>query len=386
MSPFRLFPIHSHDVMSFFQSVRLCPFAVVAAVLLLVGPKETHGQHEEHLSEAVGVLETFMDTTEVPGLSAAIAMDGELTWTDGYGYANLQHRVPATGDTRYRIASISKPIAATVALMLAEEGQLDLDAPVRSYLPLFPEKRGPVTTRQLLSHTAGIRHYRGDEFRSNTRYRSRLGPVSIFADDSLLFEPGTEYSYSTFGYTLASAVMEAAADSSFLELLEARLKTPLALETLVPEKTEKVIPNKASFYLVETANGDTTVVNAPFVDNSNKWTGGGLLAAPKDLVRFVLALLEGKLIGTTWWNDMVSPQAAVEDESYHYGLGWFVGQDAQGHRRIWHTGGAMGGSGVVLFYPQRELVIATLANTSNVPHLDLAERMAEILLKGMQAQ
>lgn len=335
---------------------------------------------EARLQDAVDVLETFVDTTRLPGLSGAIAVDGEIKWTGGFGYANLQHRVPATDSTRYRIASISKPVAATVAMMLVEDGRLDLDAPIRTYLPLFPEKRGPLTTRHLLSHTAGIRHYRDDEFLSDTRYESRLGPVAIFADDSLLFEPGTQFSYSTYGFTLASAVIEAAADSSFLELLEARITDPLGLDTLVPEKTEQVIPNEASFYLVETTNGDTTVVNAPFVDNSNKWTGGGLLSTPGDLVRFVLALLDGRIVPPTHVQEMFSPQAEIEDEPYHYGLGWYVRTDDQGRRRVWHTGGAMGGSGVVLFYPERELVIATLANTSGVPHSDLAEKMAAILL------
>lgn len=360
----------------------------LAAFLLLAGTVPTSAQPtaQDRVPEAVDVLETFMDTTHVPGLSAAIAIDGEVVWTDGFGHADLAHQVPATEDTRFRIASISKPVAATVAMMLVEDGQLDLDAPIRSYLPLFPEKRDTITTRQLLSHTAGIRHYEGDEFESATRYESRLGPLAIFADDPLLFEPGTDYSYSTFGYTLASAVMEAAADSTFLELLEARLADPLNLDTLVPEKTREVIPNKASFYLVETSNGDTTVVNAPYVDNSNKWTGGGLLAAPKDVVGFVLGLLDGELITEESLNEMFAPQAPVEDASNHYGLGWRVDEDDQGRQVVWHTGGAMGGSGVVRFYPDRDLVVATLANTSGVPHSDLAEEMTNILLNSERAE
>ncbi|MFB6098687.1 MAG: serine hydrolase domain-containing protein, partial [Salinibacter sp.] len=358
------------------------PRWLLALCLLLAvsGAAKAQPISESRLQRAVDVLETFMDTSRVPGLSGAIAVDGEVRWTGGFGYANLQHRVPATDSTRYRIASISKPIAATVAMTLVEEGRLNLGKPIRSYLPLFPKKRGRITTRQLLSHTAGIRHYRDDEFLSDTRYESRLGPVSIFADDSLLFEPGTQFSYSTYGYTLASAVMEAAADSTFLKLLEARIRKPLGLESIVPEKTEQVIPNEASFYLVKTSNGDTTVVNAPYVDNSNKWTGGGLLATPADLTRFVSALLNGRILPENRVQQMFSTQAEIEDESYHYGLGWFVGTDDQGRRRVWHTGGAVGGSGVVLFYPERELIIATLANASDVPHLDLADRMATLLL------
>ena len=367
------------------RSVRSLVALVGLLLLLAPGRVAAQGAPTERVAAATDVLETFVDTTQVPGLAGAVAVDGELAWTGGFGYANLQHQVPVTADTRFRIASISKPITATVAMMLAEQGALRLDAPVRSYLPLFPEKRDTLTTRQLLSHTAGIRHYRGDEFRSDTRYESRLGPLSIFADDSLLFEPGTEFSYSTYGYTLAGAVLEAAADSTFLELLEARLTEPLGLETIVPERTERVIPNEASFYLVETTNGDTTVVNAPYVDNSNKWTGGGLLGTPEDLVRLVLALLDGRVLEPASLEEMFAAQAPLPDEPHHYGLGWYVETDDQGRRRVWHTGGAMGGSGVVLFYPERELVVATLANAGDVPHLDLAQEMARRLTEEEEA-
>jgi CubicO group peptidase (beta-lactamase class C family) len=354
----------------------------LAALWLLILPGLASAQHspDAPIQEAADVLDTYVDTTEVPSVSGAIALDGEVVWTGAFGHADLTHRIPATDSTRYRIASISKPFASTLALMLAEEGRLDLDSPIRSYLSLFPEKQAPITARQLLSHTAGIRHYEGDEFRSNTRYESRLGPVAIFADDDLEHEPGSAYSYSTYGYTLASAVLEAAADSSFLELLDARIAEPLNLTSLTAEKTEAVIPNKASFYLVETEAETTRVVNAPFVDNSNKWAGGGLLATPEDITRFALGLLQGNLLPDDRVAELFAPEAPIEDESHHYGLGWFVEKDDQGRRRVWHTGGAMGGSGILAFFPEREMVIATLANASSVPHSDLAEEMAEILL------
>jgi CubicO group peptidase (beta-lactamase class C family) len=344
---------------------------------------ESEVESEARVEAAVDVLRAFMDSTRVPGLSGAIAVDGTVQWTGGFGYANLQHQVPAGAETRYRIASISKPIAATTAMTLVEDGRLDLDAPIRSYLPLFPKKeKGVITTRQLLSHTAGIRHYRGEEFRSDTRYESRIGPLAIFADDSLRFEPGTDFSYSTYGYTLASAVIEAAADTSFLELMDARIAEPLGLRSLVPEKTEQVIPNEASFYLVERTPDDTTVVNAPYVDNSNKWAGGGLLATPGDVVRFVLGLLDGQIVDAEYRQMMFAEQGPIDDEPAHYGLGWVVVTDEAGRRRIMHTGGAMGGSGVVLFYPKQEIVIATLANAGDVPHAELAMRMADLLLDG----
>lgn len=361
-------------------SARCRRLAVVLWIVVLPGLSLAQPSPDARLQKATNVLDTYIDTTEVPSIAGAVAVDGKVLWTGAFGHADLTHRVPATDSTRYRIASISKPFASTLAMMLAHENRLDLDAPIRSYLPLFPEKRAPITTRQLLSHTAGIRHYQGNEFRSDTRYESRLGPLAIFADDPLEHEPGTTFSYSTYGYTLASAVLEAAADSSFLQLVDARIADPLGLNTLVPERTERVIPNKASFYLVENDDENPTVENAPFVDNSNKWAGGGLLATPADVTRFVLGLLRGDLLPQDQVEELFAPEAPIEDESYHYGLGWFAEKTDQGRRHVWHTGGAMGGSGVVMFFPDQEMVITTLANASSVPHSDLAREMATLLL------
>jgi serine beta-lactamase-like protein LACTB, mitochondrial len=324
------------------------------------------------------IIKKFLDEYKIPGLSAALAIDNELIWSNGFGYANLQHMVPAGAKTVYRIASISKPIASVIAMMLVEEETLDLDAAIQDYIPLYPEKSGVITMRRLLSHTSGIRHYRGDEFFSNRRYRSGLTPLATFADDTLLFMPGDQYSYSTFGYTLASAVIEASSRTSFIELLKHRIAFPYGLSTISVEESERIIPHLASFYIIN----DGEIFNAPFVDNSNKWAGGGLVSSADDLVRFASELIRGNMIYNETLEQMFTPQTTNDGNSVGYGLGWAVGIDEEtGKRVVWHTGGAMGGSGLLLIYPDDGVIFASLANTSGVRHLDLGRVIVRLFFE-----
>ncbi len=332
---------------------------------------------EENLEKAKTILTQYVEENNVPGLSAAIAVDNELLWSDGFGHANFQHMVPAGSHTVYRIASISKPFASVLAMMLVEMGALDLDLPIQEYLPIYPGKRGAITTRHLLTHTSGIRHYRGDEFLSNRRYRSLLTPLESFADDTLLFNPGEKYSYSTYGYTLASAVIEAAARTPFLELLENRITLPHELPSLAPEKSEMVIPHLASFYITR----DDDTYNAPFVDNSNKWAGGGLVATAEDLIHFASQLLKGDILQPASLEEMFTPQVTTEGDTLDYALGWRIDEDEEtGKRVIWHTGGAMVGGGVLFFYPDEGLIYASLANTRGVQHLELAKEITRLFI------
>src|SRR5690606_34055138 len=184
----------------------------------------------------------------IPGLSVAVLVDGAVVWSEGFGYANIEHRVPVTPLTRLRIGSVSKPVTAAALGKLVEQGRLDLDAPVQRYVPSFPEKRWPITTRQLAGHLAGIRHYRGDEFLSRDRYETVLDGLAIFQDDSLLFEPGTRYSYSSYGWNLISAVIEGAAGEPFLAYMQREVFDPLGLRSIVAEHTDSIIAHRASFY------------------------------------------------------------------------------------------------------------------------------------------
>jgi serine beta-lactamase-like protein LACTB len=203
------------------------------------------GERTERIADFVAA---FVDTSAVPGVSLALGVGDSLTWLQGFGYADVATRRPAEPSTRFRIGSVSKALTGVVLGLLVEDGALELDAPVQRYVPEFPDKGNPITLRQLATHQAGIRHYRGDEAYSDRHYDSVLEAISVFADDSLVAEPGTRFSYSTYGYTLLSAAMERAAGRPFLDLMRNRLLAPLELTHTVPEIAGEPVPGQATGY------------------------------------------------------------------------------------------------------------------------------------------
>jgi len=155
-------------------------------------------------------------TRGIPGVTLAVAVDGRIVYAEGFGYADLEQRVPVWPTTKFRIASDSKPLTAAGLLLLVEQGRIDLDPPVEKYVPSFPDKGAKITARLLAGHLAGIRHYQDDEFQIARHYDSVLEGLKIFADDPLVSPPGKEFHYSSYGFNLLSAVMESAAGENFL--------------------------------------------------------------------------------------------------------------------------------------------------------------------------
>lgn len=328
----------------------------------------------DRLAEAIDALRMHRDTSGVAGLSAAIAVDGRLVWTGGFGYADLQHRVAASSDMVSRVGSISKPIAAVAAMALWDEGKLDLDVPISTYLPGYPRRNAAMTMRQLMSHTAGVRHYRGAEFLSNEPYGDVFSPMAVFWEDSLLFEPGSDYSYSTYGWTVVSAVTEAAdGGRSWVDILRDEVVAPLGLMRLQPEWQESIIPGHARFYSEDAAKW----ANAPAVNLSNKWAGGGLVGTTSDLVNFALGVLDGSVLSDAARSEMWRQQTPQGEASY--GLGWRVGEIG-GRRAVSHSGGSTGATAMLILLPDDGMAVALLGNTGGIGHAGIARRVIEILL------
>ena len=152
----------------------------------------------------------------IPGFAIAVAVDGRIVWSEAFGFADVEAHHEATTATQFRIGSVSKPLTATAIAQLFETGKLDLDAPVQRYVPTFPAKSAPITTRLVGGHLAGIRHYQGDEFMLNRHFATVTEGLAIFANDTLLSAPGTRFSYSSYGFNLLGAVVEGASGEEFL--------------------------------------------------------------------------------------------------------------------------------------------------------------------------
>jgi serine beta-lactamase-like protein LACTB, mitochondrial len=348
-----------------------------AAPQTLAPPRDTLSAIAESRSRIFG----WMASTEAPGVSIAVSRDGRLIWSQGIGCADLEQEVPLTPISRLRIGSVSKPLTATLLGLLVEEGRLDLDAPVQTYVPNFPKKAWPITTRQLAGHLAGIRHYKAGEFESREHYATVREGLQIFENDPLLFEPGTKFSYSSYGWNLISAVLEGAAHESFLSMMEQRVFAPAGMAHTAADDPRAIVPDRGRFY---TRTEDTgAVVNAGYVDNSIKWAGGGFLSTAEDLVAFGNALLEGRLLKPDTLRLLWTSQRTADGKETEYGMGWGVRRDAKGRRRVSHSGGAQGGTAYLLIYPEERFVIAMIVNSDD-SFTGKTPELAELFLDDME--
>lgn len=331
-------------------------------------------EYPEAVEQARELANDLVESENLPGLSAAVGIDGTVVWAEGFGWADLEQRVPVTPLTKFRIGSVSKPLTSAAVGLLYERRRLDLDAPVQKYVPDFPEKRWPITTRQLMGHIAGVRHYRDGEFLSSKHYDGVLEGLTIFAEDELLFEPGTDYSYSSYGWNLVSAVVQEAAGEEFLDFMQQEVFASFGMRHTVPGYMARIVPDRVEFY-VQDENGELR--NAPWVDNSYKWAGGGFLSTPADLVQFGFGMLDGDVLEPETVELLWTSLRLDSGEATGYGLGWKVGEDEQGRRFAAHGGGSVGGTTSFVIYPDLELVIAVTTNLSDADGTgELAEALA----------
>ena len=295
----------------------------------------------------------------IPGLSLAVAVDGQIVYSEGFGFADLEERVPVWATTKFRIGSVSKPLTATALIQLVEQGKIDLDAPVQKYVPTFPEKNGKVTPRLLAGHIAGIRHYQGDEFQISTHYSNVLEGLKIFQDDPLVAPPGTKFSYSSYGFNLLSAVIQGASGEEFLPYMHEHVFGPLGLRSTTEDQPAEIIMQRARFY---TQQKDQPLRNAPFVDNSYKWAGGGFLSSAEDLVRFGSAMLQPGFFKPESLRLLFTPQKTADGKEIEYGMGWFIHKSKSGQRVYEHSGGSVGGTSQLILYPDAHVVVAMVCN------------------------
>jgi len=243
------------------------------------------------------LIKRYKEEYGIPGIVVAVSQDGHTLFSRGFGYSDVENNVKATPGTLMRIASISKPLTCTLAGVLYERGLLDLDAPVSAYLDDLPEftwrdRSVAVTSRQLMSHSAGVRHYAKEgsspesecpEFLLNKQFKSSRSALDLFINDALKFEPGKGYLYSTFGYTLLGAVLEKCNSGVELTSMLAALFRALDMHETFVDVNRPLIAGRSKFY--ERSKESGKLVNVPEVDCSYKYAGGGLVSTAGDLLK-----------------------------------------------------------------------------------------------------
>ena len=326
-----------------------------------------------------------MSSSHVPGVSVAVVENGEYEWASGFGFADLENNVPASEHTLFRLASISKSLTAVGAMELWERGKLDLDAPIQKYCSGFPEKSKPITTRELMGHLGGIRHYKPEgpeEFEiGNTRHFDNpiQGGIDFFKNDPLIAEPGSHFHYSTQGYTLVGCAIEGASGEKYTDFVRENVFAPAGMSQTQADDRFKIIPYRTHFY---SKTKDGTVQNADFLDSSYKIPGGGWLSSAEDMAQFEVAILAGKLLKRSTLDLMWTPLKPSDGSKDSYGLGFGIG-DKDGIKFVAHDGGQQGTSTSFLIAPENRAGVVVLTNMDGLNPNELAVEMLKILVGGM---
>ncbi len=334
------------------------------------------------IDSAKVLVNLLMETNKTPGMAVSVAVDGEMVWSEGFGYADIENEIEVDPSrTMFRIGSVSKTLTASAIGKLIDAEKIDTEEIVQTYVPDFPKKKYPITVKQAAGHIAGIRHYKGNEFLSDRYYETVREGLDIFKNDTLLFKPGTAYSYSSYGWNLISAVIEGASGQDFLTFMKGEIFDPLDMTSTLPDMATKEIPNRTKFYVVDNGSVDP----APYVDNSYKWAGGGFIATSEDLIKFGKAHMSAGFLSEASLNELQSTQRLESGEETNYGMGWGSGKDENGFYYVRHSGGSVGGITQFVIFPEQGVIVAMVSNSSPLNYDGTHLRIASLfqLAKGL---
>ncbi len=319
------------------------------------------------------ILRNAREEEGLPSMSAAIGYDGIVQWAGAVGYSDIERRAPATLRSRYRLGSTSKALTGVLLVRLVDAGQLEMDAPISSYVPGMPPHLAPLTAAQLASHRAGVRHYSMPtwwlgwwEMYSNRPFNSVDEGLALFRDDKLLFAPGESFKYSTFGYSLLSRLMEGATGQGFPGLLKSQLFLPAGMQDSDVDSAGEM-PQRVSFYSADSGR----FTPAYPTDASYKIAGGGLVSTPVDLVKLGVRLLGDGFVSDAGkellWTPMPLSNGSPNPENY--AVGWRIDTSerllgADDPTLIFHHGGSQAGAAAFfMLVPGHDVAVAVFSNS-----------------------
>ncbi|HEY8573042.1 serine hydrolase domain-containing protein [Phenylobacterium sp.] len=314
----------------------------------------------------------------IPAVSAAVVRGGRVVWAQASGLADLEQARPASPEDRYRMGSTSKVVTAAILMRLVERGTVALDAPIGRYRPTLPEQHRATTLRQLAAHLGGVRHYGVRDMSWPSidlrNYRTTDDMLAIFVADPLLKAPGESYNYSTFGFTLIGAVLESASGRSFPQLIQDEVSGPLALriEAEIPMNLQAgrispYVPTGSRYTAME-PRLTGKVLNAPPVNPTYKWPGGGMIGRASDLALFGATHLAPGYLKAESLRELMTPLKARDGKvPVPVGVAWRIDSDKQGRRRWHHAGAIDGGRSQLVVYPDAGMAVALMSNLAENP-------------------
>ena len=352
-------------------------------------PSVTRSSSLPQWAGAVGqgrqIMRAALTGQNLPGLSVAVGVGGEIVWAEGFGWADLEKRVPVSPEMRFRIGTASTVLTSAAVGLLLERGRLKLDEQIQTYVPEFPEKEWPVTLRQLMAHVSGVVNDGGDEGPLLSQHCER--PIEAWQHLSgnelrLLFEPETQYHYSSYGWILVSAAVEAAAREPFLTFMQKEIFDPSGMDDTRAESAAEPIPDRATFYFPRFAADPRygPELMRP-IDLSCYAGSSAFLSTPSDLVRFGIAINSGTLLQPATVQLLQTSQRLASGLETGYGLGWdleTVALAGQQTRAIGHDGDSLGGKVASLMtLPAHGVVVSVTSNISYADTFAVAAKIAE---------
>ena len=312
----------------------------------------------------------FLDETGMVGMQVCASAGGKIKLSKTFGYADIENKIPVTDSTKFRLASISKSMSAAALIKLVSEGKIDLDVPIQRYIPQFPEKKYPITTRQLAGHLSGFRDYISvADYVHYDHYDNATQALKVFEKDTLLFKPGSKFYYSFLGWSIIGAIIESVSQKDYLTYMKENIFKPMQLLHTCGDNVSAKISNRSKFYDAVGEENDEG-------DLSYMYANAGILSTAENLVRFGNAMMrntskaEQELLFTS--------QKTLDGRETGYGIGWYTGIDKNGHRYWHHSGDGFSCSSHLLIYPDNDVVIAFLANGQEGAAFDI-ENVANML-------
>jgi CubicO group peptidase (beta-lactamase class C family) len=306
------------------------------------------------------VLQALVEVNGVPGMGAAVWREDGVVWIGSAGQRDREAGLPVEADTIFRLASVSKVFATTAIARLAEQGRLNLDEPVSTYLPWLGSRWAPISLRQLAAHASGLGHYiDADNALGHRHFDTARAAVRWFFERPLGSAPGERYLYSSWGYTLIGAVIEAVAGTSYIDHVQGELTPGLD----VAQDSSGRGAHVSRLYDIEAGE----VVLLPGRDLSYTVPGGGMTASPAAVAEFAGRLMDGHIVSGQSWEAMRRPFALIDgsiagERDYQVGLGWRTGRDEEGAAIAHHAGVTEGARSALVLWPDERTAAVLLSN------------------------
>ncbi len=311
----------------------------------------------------------------VPGAGVAVLQDGAPIFRRAYGLANVESQVAATTATNYRLASLTKQFTSAAILLLAEEGRLSMDDPVRKWLPTLPDAADEIVIRHLLTHASGLIDYE-DVIPDGTTSPLKDADVLrlLEAENRGYFRPGTGYRYSNSGYSLLALIVGRASDEDFASFLRERIFQPLGMQnTVVFEAGVSVVVHRAFGYSASRhswTRTDQSLTSATLGD-------GGIYSSIDDLAKWDAALYDDRLLRQASLRLAFAPATQTDDPAVQYGFGWRITGETR-----WHSGETVGFRNAIVRYPKRRFTVIILTNRDDPVPYPAALAIAKIFSIG----